>query len=260
MQNVLIITRVQSYLIVSLKEWFEKAEYEVNILQADVNAISQFESQQEEPIGIILLYVDEKMREEQQTLNYISDKAVEEDIPVFAVGDPDVLKTIEKLISSNVIRRKFQRPINVSEVVNAITTYVNEHDKEQKKKILVVDDSGTMLRNVKGWLEETYQVILANSGAMAIKYLATNRPDLVLLDYEMPIVDGKQVLEMIRSEVEFSDIPVIFLTNKGDKETIMNVMALKPQGYLLKSMEPEKIVQAIDNFFEELRRKELMRI
>ena len=42
MQNVLIITQVQSYLIVSLKEWFEKAEYEVNILKADVDAISQF--------------------------------------------------------------------------------------------------------------------------------------------------------------------------------------------------------------------------
>ena len=260
MQNVLIITQVQSYLIVSLKEWFEKAEYEVNILKADVDAISQFESQLEEPIGIILLYVDEKMRDEQQALNYISDKAVEEDIPVFAVGDPNELAVVGKLISSNVIRRQFQRPINVSEVVNAITTYVKEHGKEHKKKILVVDDSGIMLRNVKGWLEETYQVTLANSGAMAIKYLATNRPDLVLLDYEMPIVDGKQVLEMIRSEVEFSDIPVTFLTNKGDRDTIMNVMALKPQGYLLKSMEPEMIVQSIDNFFEELRRKELMRM
>ncbi len=260
MQNVLIITQVQSYLILSLKEWFEEAEYEVNVLKADVDAICQFEAQLEEPIGIILLYVDEKMRDQQQALNYISDKAVEEDIPVFAVGDPTELELAEKIISKNLIRRKFQRPINVSEVVNAITAYVKENGKHNKKKILVVDDSGTMLRNVKGWLEQNYQVILANSGAMAIKYLATNRPDLVLLDYEMPIVDGKQVLEMIRSETEFSDIPVIFLTNKGDRETILNVMALKPQGYLLKSMEPEKIVESVDNFFEEMRRKELMRM
>ena len=119
----------------------------------------------------------------------------------------------------------------------------------------MVDDSGTMLRNVKGWLEDKYQVILANSGAMAIKYLAINRPDLVLLDYEMPVVDGRQVLEMIRTESEFSDIPVIFLTSKNDRDSIIKVMGLRPEGYLLKNMEPEKIVAEIDNFFE--KRKKL---
>lgn len=256
MQNVMIVTQIQSYLIMSLKEWFEKAECDVYVVKADIDAINQLEEQ----MGIFVLYVDEKMRDEQQALNYIKDKSMEDDIPIFAIGDPNELDMLEKIISKNIIRRIFQRPINVSEVVNAITTYVKEHGKQNKKKILVVDDSGTMLRNVKGWLEETYQVTLANSGAMAIKYLATNRPDLVLLDYEMPIVDGKQVLEMIRSENEFSDIPVIFLTNKGDKETILNVMALKPQGYLLKTMEPEMIVKSIDNFFEDLRMKELMRL
>ena len=107
-----------------------------------------------------------------------------------------------------------------------------------------------MLRNVKGWLEDTYQVILANSGAMAIKYLATNRPDLVLLDYEMPVVDGRQVLEMIRTETEFSDVPVIFLTSKDDRESVMQVMTLKPEGYLLKTMEPAKIIAEVDAFFE----------
>ena len=85
---------------------------------------------------------------------------------------------------------------------------------------------------------------------MAIKYLSTNRPDLVLLDYEMPIVDGKQVLEMIRSETEFADIPVMFLISKGDKESVMQVMSLKPDGYLLKTMPPEEIKQSVHAFFE----------
>ncbi len=254
MQNVVIVSQIQSYLIVSLKDWFERAEYEVITVKADIDAINQID----EPIGIILLYVDEKMGEELQALNYIKDKASEEDIPIFAIGDIDELATVEKVITKNLIRQKFQRPINVSEVVTTITGYEKKYGKQNKKKILVVDDSGTMLRNVKGWLEESYQVTLANSGAMAIKYLSTNRPDLVLLDYEMPIVDGKQVLEMIRSEHDFADIPVIFLTNKGDKETIMQVMALKPQGYLLKSMEPSQIIKSIDDFFEEVKRKELL--
>ena len=137
----------------------------------------------------------------------------------------------------------------MSAVAGEIDNYMKTSGKHTKKKILVVDDSGAMLRNVKGWLEDKYQVILANSGAMAIKYLSTNRPDLVLLDYEMPIVDGKQVLGMIRSEMEFSDIPVIFLTSKGDRESVLQVMALKPDGYLLKTMPPADIINAVDEFF-----------
>ena len=90
---------------------------------------------------------------------------------------------------------------------------------------------------------------------MAIKYLAMNHPDLILLDYEMPICDGRQVLEMIRAEAEFSTVPVIFLTSKNDKESVMKVTALKPDGYLLKTMEPAQIVQAIDDFFEKSKGK-----
>ena len=123
------------------------------------------------------------------------------------------------------------------------------------KKVLVVDDSGAVLRSVKGWLEHKYQVILANSGTMAIKYLSTNRPDLVLLDYEMPILNGRQVLEMMRSEDEFKDIPVIFLTGKNDVETIRQVLELKPEGYILKSTKPEHIIKTIDDFFAKQKNK-----
>ena len=107
-----------------------------------------------------------------------------------------------------------------------------------------------MLRNLKSWLGSKYVVVPANSGIMAIKYISRKIPDLVLLDYEMPIVDGKQVLEMIRTETEFADIPVIFLTSKGDKETVMGTMALHPQGYMLKSLSPSDIVKNVDDFFE----------
>ena len=159
------------------------------------------------------------------------------------------------MISGHLIRQFFARPVNVNELVEVIDTYIAKFGAQHKKKVLVVDDSGAMLRNVKGWLEDRYQVILANSGAMAIKYLATNRPDLVLLDYEMPVVDGRQVLEMIRTETEFSDVPVIFLTSKDDRESVMQVMALKPEGYLLKTMEPARIIAEVDAFFERQKAK-----
>lgn len=246
MQNVLIVAEAQSYLLLSLQSRLEEAGYTVRNVIANPDIISLVS----EEIDLIFIFIEEALLEQHQGLIYIKDKAVEEDIPIFATGDPQELKVLTNDIPLHLIQREFPRPINVNEVAESIDSYVQVFGRHNKKKILVVDDSGAMLRNVKGWLEDSYQVILANSGAMAIKYLSTNRPDLVLLDYEMPIIDGRQVLEMIRSESEFCDIPVIFLTSKGDRESVMQVMALKPEGYLLKTMEPDQIKQSVDDFFE----------
>ena len=77
------------------------------------------------------------------------------------------------------------------------------------------------------------------------------RPDLVLLDYEMPVCKGNQILEMIRSEPEFADIPVIFLTDRVDRESVEKVLEFKPNGYLSKVLKPDLIKEKIDQFFKE---------
>ena len=83
----------------------------------------------------------------------------------------------------------------------------------------------------------------------AIRAITLNKPDLILLDYEMPVCDGIQVLEMLHSENAFSDIPVIFLTARGDQESVKKVLSLKADGYLLKYLQPMEIKRRIDDFF-----------
>ena len=65
----------------------------------------------------------------------------------------------------------------------------------------------------------------------------------------MPITTGPQVLEMIRGSAEYADIPVMFLTGKGDKESIMRVLSLKPVGYLLKTVERAELRDTLAKFF-----------
>lgn len=132
------------------------------------------------------------------------------------------------------------------------------HSKEEritanrhKKKLLVVDDSDFMLSAMQNLLGGNYEVITAKSGLSAIRDITLDRPDLILLDYEMPVCNGSQVLEMIRSEKEFADIPVIFLTYRVDRESVQKAIALKPEGYLSKSLPPEIVKQKIDRFFEQ---------
>ncbi len=246
MHNILVFTEIRSYLNISLEEQLKELEYNVINVGTGINEINEIK----ENITAILIYLEEDLLKKQQSLVFLRDKALQNDTPIFVIGDINELAEIRAIVPKQLLKKEFQRPIDVKEVVGQIDEYIKLYGNHTKKKVLVVDDSGAMLRNVKGWLEERYQVILANSGTMAIKYLATNRPDLVLLDYEMPVLSGKQVLEMIRSESEFSDIPVMFLTSKNDKESIQQVLSLKPEGYILKTTSPEQIVQMIDEFFQ----------
>ncbi len=118
--------------------------------------------------------------------------------------------------------------------------------EEEKKVILVVDDNATTLRGIKAILEKKYDVILANSGTKAIAQISRKKPDLILLDYEMPVCDGKQTFEMIRSDEEMADIPVVFVTGVNDKSHIHAVLRLKPAGYMLKPYEPEKLLATVE--------------
>lgn len=138
---------------------------------------------------------------------------------------------------------------NAMDMVNQYLVMENKEWEEQKKRILVVDDSHFLRKSMVRLLENDYNVIEAGSSVSAIQSIVVNRPDLVLLDYEMPICDGRQTLEMIRSEEATASIPVIFLTGRGDRESVEKVMALKPEGYLLKTMTEENIKKFIDDFF-----------
>lgn len=118
-------------------------------------------------------------------------------------------------------------------------------ENDEKKKLLIVDDDGTTLRVLKGMLEHEYDVTIVNSGMNAIKAIGKKRPDLILLDYEMPVCDGRQTLEMLRADEESKNIPVVFLTGVNDRAHIEAVLSLRPAGYLLKPPDKKMIVDTI---------------
>ncbi len=118
-------------------------------------------------------------------------------------------------------------------------------EKRSRGLVMIVDDNAAILRTIKEMIQSEYDVVVATSGMKALTAMGKNPPDLILLDYEMPVCDGKQTLEMIRADDEFKDIPVIFLTGVSDREHIEAVLDLKPAGYMLKPPIKEKLLAAI---------------
>ena len=165
------------------------------------------------------------------------------------------------VIAPHLLEKGVGTPLEMENSMDEVEKYLMKREEQEKaspkKKILVVDDSLTIRHGMKQLLEGDYEVALAESGVSAIRTITLNRPDLVLLDYEMPIVDGKQTLEMLRSEKSFEDIPVIFLTGRRDTTTMIQVMPLKPAGYhcnLLKDSKPADLKKEIDAFFAKVKR------
>lgn len=117
--------------------------------------------------------------------------------------------------------------------------------KDDKKKVLVIDDSVLLLRNMKAMLDDNYQVFTVTSGEIALKSIAKIRPDVILLDYAMPDWDGKKTFEMLSRDEIGRNIPVIFLTSVSEKQQILDVLSLKPFGYILKPPSKDRITEEI---------------
>lgn len=122
--------------------------------------------------------------------------------------------------------------------------------KEEKKLIMMVDDSALALRGMKRILEPKYKTILVTNGAQAISKIDKHRPDLIILDYEMPVCNGERIFKLLKANDSTKDIPVIFLTGVSDKENILAVLKLNPAAYFLKPPEAQRLLDKIDEIFE----------
>lgn len=246
-KKVLLIGESVGFMMNAIRNGLKKQNYEVLLTKAKINELSGVKDLPH----LAVLYLDAELASDTEFLVYLKDTVIENEMSLLAIGNDEELEEAVAVLSDKILTATIRRPLNVSELTEMLDReYQRERDLERKKKILVVDDDPTTLRMIKTLLEKEYRVFVADSGMNAITFLAKNTVDLILLDYEMPIVSGAKVLEMIRSEISTADIPVMFLTSKNDKESVMQVLSLKPEKYLLKTMPPAEWLESIRAFFE----------
>lgn len=111
---------------------------------------------------------------------------------------------------------------------------VKEGKTSDRKHILIVDDDPNALKTLRYYLQDNYKVTAISSGETAMDFLSKYRPDLILLDYLMPVHNGVTVLKDIQSRDETRNIPVYFLTGQTDADTIRECLSLQPAGYIVK--------------------------
>ena len=246
-KKVLFVSDKETFIIKSIMKKVEARGVECQFSILDINCLTKIK----EKIGpLVYLYIDEKNDLNTNGINYLRDLCMDKDYELFLIGYQDALDELREGPLQGAIAGEFVRPVNAGQLAEVILAEVyKEATVGHKKHILVVDDSGMMLSTIKSWLEDKYRITPVNSALNAITFLSKEKPDLILLDYEMPACSGPKFLEMIRSDPDCSSIPVIFLTGRDDADSVRSVLSLKPAGYLLKSLPKEKIVEEVDAFF-----------
>ncbi|HCY85969.1 MAG TPA: diguanylate cyclase response regulator [Desulfobacteraceae bacterium] len=106
--------------------------------------------------------------------------------------------------------------------------------ESKKATILIVDDMPINIQVLAGGLKELYHIKIATNGEKALEICADVRPDLVLLDIMMPGMDGYEVLRQMKDNVRTMDIPVIFVTAKGEVEDETNGLNMGAVDYITK--------------------------
>ncbi|MBO6242415.1 MAG: response regulator [Butyrivibrio sp.] len=247
-KKVFLIGHTKSFMVNAIVVGLQKEDYEVISVAPKAGAIKEIEDKPR----IYLLYLGDMTMDDTDLFKYLNEAIDSERFMLYLIGNRDELNLALEYIAKEKVQETYLRPLDVkllAEHLDSVVEY-SAVDESMKKKILIIDDDGAMLRMMKTWLSVKYHVYMASSGKIALSFLAQNPVDLVLLDYEMPVMSGPEVLKEIRNSVKMKHTPVIFLTAKDDKESVMKVVSLKPEKYLLKSMPKEKLTGAIDDFFK----------
>ena len=110
--------------------------------------------------------------------------------------------------------------------------------KRQKNTVLLVDDIPANIKILVGALRDNYRLVVATSGADAIRAAIEKRPDLILLDVLMPGIDGYDVCKRLKSQRETADIPIIFVTAMDEEKDETRGFLLGAVDYIVKPVNP----------------------
>lgn len=115
-----------------------------------------------------------------------------------------------------------------------------------KKKILAIDDSVIALKQLQNILEKKFEFAGATSGLAGLKRLDNDHFDLVLLDIEMPVMDGFATLTSIRQREGLKDLPIIILTGARHKDKVIKGITSGVHGYVVKPADSELLISKIE--------------
>jgi len=121
---------------------------------------------------------------------------------------------------------------------------------DNKPVVLVVDDSPVLLKSVSTYLSDDYKVYILAKSYLLKKMLSQIKPDLFLLDYNMPVLNGFDLIPIIRGFAEHRETPIIFLTSEGTIDNVSSAVKLGACDFISKPVQPGTFRERIARYVE----------
>lgn len=203
------------------------------------------------PVDVIFLDVDMPIMDGFATLEQLRNIEKCINVPVILVtGKTDKQTILNSFIMG--VDGYLAKPVSKETLIAKLQEVYHGHDgKTDKKTVLMIDDDMTYLKQLNNLLSESYNVIMINSAKLALDYLLTHTPDIILLDYQMPLYNGANVMNMIqKNDHHKKAIPVIILSGTLNREALQECYAYNPFAYLVKPVSKETLVENIERALE----------
>ena len=142
------------------------------------------------------------------------------------------------------------KPFTTTELIETIENELNpemltqaleEEGTGNKPVVLVVDDVVSMLRAMQYALHDRYKVYVLSKSEDVLDFLKANKPDLILLDYVMPVLGGFELIPIIKALPEYKDTPIIIITTEGTQDNVNQAMALGASDFIVKPFKPKEL-------------------
>ena len=127
-----------------------------------------------------------------------------------------------------------------------------------KKRILIVDDDIMTLKILKKYVEETYDVVTENAGYRFVEKMGSYEADLILLDIEMPVVNGLEAFDKVINNPDLKDVPVVFLSGVSNPNLVRELMGKGAAGYLVKTIPKGELLARLEKIFSERQSREII--
>ena len=245
-KKIAIILQQYSIVVKGVERKLKELGYDVTMIKPETDLLKAVSG--ETDLYVLYLPKDSKNREEEESMFHMMLQVCD----VMQTYKKTMVLIGEKSYRSNLMSihpmlgecKWVDRPVDMWALELAIESALRgEELTEVKKQILIVDDDPTYAGMVRTWIKDSYKADILTSGKQVLMFLGKKDVDLILLDYEMPVMDGTQVFKMLRRDPIARDIPVIFLTGVGTADEVKQVLALKPDGYVLKSTTREQLLE-----------------
>lgn len=241
-KNIVIVAYQYSVVMKSFERKLRDLKYEVELLLVMGNFDEIAKKALSNPLFLVYLPKDFSSDGENiVALMTITDIINQAGADMILLGEKDDYVDVMMQVPQAGDYEWVNRPLKMDEFALTIMRHTQIH----AKRILIVDDDPAYAKMLREWLKEEYSTFVITDGSQVLKALRQKPVDLILLDYEMPIMNGPEVFEMIKGDEEFHSTPVVFLTGVAGKEEVERVMALQPQGYILKTNTKEKVLEYI---------------